>query len=163
MGEPTLGENTRAGARARHGCQKAQRPRVRAWRRWPRRPQGSEQGRVGCRSIMRHVGLDEVARGESRHKREFTGHDGCGNDARESPGVVARGVRVSTSDTKHLETSVLGREECSAADGTNLNARHRDGDKEVLAIVDAAERGGRRGVTDGGKEARRIRERLTTP
>ena len=70
---------------------------------------------------MHHVRADEVAGGERAEEGEFAGHDGGGDDARQTLCVLpgARGVR--TAQAEHFEDSALGPKDGPTTDCANLN------------------------------------------
>ena len=116
---------------------------------------------------MLHVRLDQMSGGQGRHETELAGHDGGCDDTGEALGVGTRLSGVSTGDAEHVEHRPLGREDSSAAYGSDLDGRHGHGDEEVCAIIDPTCRadqptlkegeGGKRERVVIGEERRRWR------
>lgn len=84
---------------------------------------------------MCHVCADKVTSGEGGHEGEFTGHDGGGDNTSELLSVRAWGGRVCAFDAEHFEDSLLGCENGTTADSSNLDGRHGDSHEKILAVV----------------------------
>lgn len=77
---------------------------------------------------MLHVCTDKMACCEGRAEAEFAGEDrGC-NDAGQLATIRARSRGVGAAHTEEIEHGCLGREEGAAADCTDFDAWHGDGD-----------------------------------
>ena len=73
---------------------------------------------------MRHVGSDEVARGQSTAQAEFPGQDTGRDNACELPRIITGLGLVSAADPEQVQAGRLGFEDRATADGANLNRGH---------------------------------------
>ena len=76
-----------------------------------------------------------MSRRKRRHQRQLPRHNRRPNDPRQPPRVLPRTRRVRAAHAEHLQHRSLRREDGAAADGTDFDAGHGDGDEEVLALV----------------------------
>lgn len=74
-----------------------------------------------CASVVRHVGLDEVACAEGAVEREFSCEDAGANDAGELARVVAGCFLVGAAHAEEVKHGGLRLEDCAAANGADFD------------------------------------------
>ena len=84
---------------------------------------------------MRHVRSDKMTGAEGAVETEFTGKDTRSDDAGKLTRIVARRGWMSTTNAEEIQHGGLRFEDGTAANGTDLNGRHRDGDLQVAVYA----------------------------
>lgn len=80
---------------------------------------------------MRHMRLDQMARGQRRTQRKLTRQHAGSDDAGELARIVAGVGGMGASHAQQVEHGGLGLEDGAAADGADFDRGHADGDLEI--------------------------------
>ena len=75
--------------------------------------------------------LNQMTRTKRRAQRDFTSKNTNSDDTCEFPCVVARVCRMRTTNTEHVKHSRLRLEDCAAAESTDFDRGHGDGNLEI--------------------------------
>ena len=92
----------------------------------PARGRGGGPSRGGG-AVVGHMGLDEVAGGESAAQGQLTGKHSRRHDTGQALRVLSGGSRVGSADTEHVEHGALGLQDSTATNGAHFDRRHGHG------------------------------------